>query len=82
MPDDRRAERERRYDESIAEWHLQNDEPSTEHLDPAARAECGLCDGDGYRPTGVVCDHVDRAAIAKAGSARCREMLKKGSTSA
>lgn len=78
MPDDRRAERERRYDESIAEWHLQNDEPSTEHLDPAARAECGLCDGDGYRPTGVVCDHEDRTDVGRSQREQIREMLTKG----
>lgn len=67
-----REERLRRYDEAMRE-------NGTNHLTAQAINACTFCDSDGYRPTGVVCDHVDRAAIAKAGSARCREMLKKGS---
>lgn len=38
-------------------------------------ASCGLCDDDGYRG-GVICDHVDRAETAAAGSAAVQAALK------
>lgn len=31
----------------------------------AAIAACHLCDPDGYRTGGTVCDHIDHAAIAE-----------------
>lgn len=31
----------------------------------AAIAACHLCDTDGYRTGGTVCDHIDHAAIAE-----------------
>lgn len=66
-----RAERLRRYDEAMTEQH-RDDAP---HLSAAAIAACRLCDDEGYRPTRVVCDHVDRTAVAKAGAARVRAAL-------
>lgn len=37
------------------------------HLHPNAVAGCTLCDPDGYRSTGVVCDHEDRTEAAARG---------------
>jgi len=70
-----RAERERRYDAEIAEWHQQNPGENAAHLTAAAIAACGLCDADGYRPNGGVCDHVDRSATARAGIAKVRAAI-------
>lgn len=53
------------------------DEPDNAHLDALARSRCTLCDPEGYRPNGAVCDHVDRTEIAKRGIAKCRAALSK-----
>lgn len=73
--DAQRAERARHYDTGIAAWHEQHDEPDTTHLTAQAIDNCTLCDPEGYRPNGVVCDHTDRSAIAASGSARVRAAL-------
>lgn len=70
-----RAERQRRYDAQIAAAHAEDPEPDTAHLTSQAIASCRLCDDDGYRPNGTVCDHVDRSATARAGMARVRAAL-------
>ena len=41
-----------------------------------ARANCRLCDTDGYR-NGQVCDHVDHAPAARRGIEACRAALAK-----
>lgn len=64
-----------RYDAGIAAWHAQHDAP--EHLTAAAIASCTMCDADGYRPNGNVCDHQDHAGAAKRGIAACRAALSK-----
>jgi hypothetical protein len=46
------------------------------HLSVEAIAACDLCDPDGYRSNGKVCDHVDRTETARAGAEACREALK------
>ena len=46
------------------------------HLAPIAIAACAMCDDDGYRPSGVVCDHEDHAAAAARGMAAVRDALK------
>ena len=71
--DERLAERDRRYRESMQEL----DTVSDAHLDPAARARCTLCDDEGYRPNGYICDHVDRSEIAKRGMEKVRAALSK-----
>ncbi|OIN81644.1 hypothetical protein [Mycobacterium malmoense] len=76
--DAQRAEREHHYDAGIAEWHREHHDNDTPHLTQAAIDDCGLCDPDGYRPSGVVCDHIDRTSIAAAGAARVRAALAKG----
>lgn len=76
-----RAQREAHYDAGIAQWHEHHPDDDTAHLTRAAIANCALCDGDGYRPTGPVCDHVDRTATAKAGIAKVRAALAKGKPS-
>lgn len=70
-----RAERQARYDAQIAAARTEDPEPDTAHLTSQAIASCRLCDGDGYRPNGTVCDHVDRAATSRAGIARVRAAL-------
>lgn len=47
-----------------------------------ARANCPLCDGDGYRlpECATVCDHIDHAPAARRGIAACRAALTKGHT--
>lgn len=72
------AARHAQYDAQIAEWHAKNPGEDAIHLTPAAIAACQLCDEDGYRPARVICDHVDRAATARAGIARCRQALAQG----
>ena len=46
-------------------------------LRAAAIRACGLCDPDGYLPTRVVCDHVDRVDTNARGMAACRAALAK-----
>lgn len=70
-----RAERQRRYDAQIAAARTEDPEPDTRHLTAAAITACRLCDTEGYRPNGTVCDHHDRTATAAAGSARVRAAL-------
>ena len=45
-------------------------------LAEAERAVCDLCDTSGYRPNGLVCDHVDRTETVRRGLALCRDVLK------
>lgn len=71
-----RAAQQRQYDEGLARWHEQHPDEHTEHLTVAAIADCELCDEDGYRPNGVVCDHVDRTETARAGIAKVRAALE------
>jgi hypothetical protein len=40
-------------------------------------ANCKLCDMSGYRPNGLVCDHVNRIKIAERGIRECRRALSK-----
>lgn len=42
-----------------------------------ARSQCSLCDNYGYLTNGLVCDHVDRRAIASTGVAKVRRALIK-----
>lgn len=42
----------------------------------AERSVCDLCDASGYRPNGLVCDHVDRTETVRRGLALCRDVLK------
>lgn len=51
------------------------DDTTAAYLDTGAIDACRLCDELGYRPNGVVCDHVDRAAVANRGSALVRQAL-------
>ncbi|CQD03686.1 hypothetical protein BN000_00621 [Mycobacterium europaeum] len=46
-----------------------------ELLRESMQTVCELCDDDGYRPNGIVCDHVDRSEIHKRGIAKCRAAL-------
>ncbi|WP_104182739.1 hypothetical protein [Mycobacterium avium] len=46
-----------------------------ELLHEAAQTVCELCDDDGYKPNGIVCDHVDRSEIHKRGIAKVRAAL-------
>lgn len=70
------ADRRRHYDQSIAEWHARNDEPDLGHLAPAAIADCGLCNADGYRG-GRICDHRDHFAETANGRALVQAELDK-----
>lgn len=70
-----RAAKQAQYDEGLARWHEQHPEENTAHLTAAAISRCSLCDDDGYRPNGTVCDHIDRSATARAGMARVRAAL-------
>lgn len=45
-------------------------------LEKCARDRCYICDDDGYRPNGRVCDHVDRTEIAARGIAKVRAALR------
>lgn len=72
-----RTNQRRRYDQGVEEWHTQHDEPNTAHLLLQAILACSLCDEDGYRVNGFVCDHVDRSRVAAAGSAKVRAALAK-----
>lgn len=54
------------------------DDTSNAHLARAERDRCQLCDTDGYRPSGTVCDHVDYSDIARRGMAKVRAALAKG----
>lgn len=44
-----------------------------------AIVNCGLCDDNGYRGV-VVCDHVDRAEVARRGLEKCRQILNRKKT--
>lgn len=54
------------------------DDAGNPHMSGAAIANCGMCDGDGYRPNLTVCDHVDRGETTRAGMAAVRAALAKG----
>lgn len=54
------------------------DDGENQHLSAAAIARCRLCDDDGYRPNGHVCDHHDRTHVGQAQKAHIRKMLAKG----
>lgn len=69
MPD-HHAQAKAAYAEHIRDLDLPNDA----HLSAEAIANCGQCDGQGYRGNRV-CDHVDHTAAAKRGLAACREAL-------
>lgn len=71
---ERLAARRQAYRDAMQEL----DDTSAAYLDTGAINACTLCDPKGYRPTGVVCDHIDRAATAKRGIALVREALTKG----
>lgn len=71
---ERLAARRQAYHDAMQEL----DDTSAAYLDTGAIDSCTLCDPAGYRPNGVVCDHIDRAAIAKRGIALVREALTKG----
>jgi hypothetical protein len=68
----RRADRIRAYDDVMVQAH------DDAHLDPAEIAACTLCDDQGYRRNGCVCDHVDRTDIAARGMQKVRAALAKG----
>lgn len=70
-----RAERQRRYDAQIAAARTEDPEPDTAHLTSQAIASCRLCDNEGYRPNGTVCDHQDRTVTATRGMAKVRAAL-------
>ena len=70
---ERLAERKQRYHDAMREL----DTDDQRYLTADARDACQLCDEHGYRG-GVVCDHVDGAAIAKRGIAMVRAALTKG----
>jgi hypothetical protein len=42
-----------------------------------AAANCTLCDLHGYRPSGILCDHVDHRPAYDRGMALCRQALSK-----
>jgi hypothetical protein len=69
----RQADRIRAYDEAMAQAHIDN----PPHLLQREIDNCQLCDDVGYRPSGAVCDHVDRTATAARGIAACRAALAK-----
>ncbi|MEE3066607.1 MAG: hypothetical protein VYA67_22140 [Actinomycetota bacterium] len=74
------AQREARlahYDAMVAAAQAEDPEPDTAHLTAEAIDACGLCDDEGYRANGTVCDHIDRTDTARAGSAACRAILAK-----
>lgn len=48
-----------------------------EVLREAVRSACILCDAKGYRPNGLVCDHIDRTETARRGSQQVRDVLDK-----
>lgn len=64
------------HDRELAERHAELE------LAARARANCDLCDADGYRrpERTTVCDHVDHAAAARRGIAACRAALTKEHT--
>lgn len=68
---ERLAERERAYNAAMVDLNHTSDA----HLTAAAIVDCPLCDPDGYRPNGRVCDHIDRTKTAAAGSAKARAAL-------
>ncbi|SRX93580.1 hypothetical protein MSP7336_01819 [Mycobacterium shimoidei] len=61
--------------EAMADFY----EPDNAHLSRIERDRCQLCDDDGYRPNGTVCDHVDYSDIARRGMAKVRAALAKDS---
>ncbi|MDV6979630.1 hypothetical protein [Mycobacterium intracellulare] len=73
-----RAARLAQYDARIAASRAEDPDSDTTHLAADAIAACKLCDPDGYRPTGCVCDHVDRTHVGQAQKAHIRKMLAKG----
>lgn len=46
-----------------------------EVLKEAVRTACVRCDNQGYRPNGLVCDHVDRTETVRRGSEQVRRVL-------
>jgi hypothetical protein len=70
---DRWAEREHRRQAQAASTAAHQ----AAELRTAAIEACGLCDADGYLPTRVVCDHVDRVDTNARGMAACRAALTK-----
>lgn len=58
------------HDRELAERHAELEAQAL------ARANCTLCDDDGYR-NGLICDHVDHAPAARRGIAACRAALAK-----
>lgn len=64
-PEAREEARKRRIARQISE--------STLRVQGISR--CGLCDSDGYMPTGLVCDHVDRSRTYARGSDLVRSAM-------
>lgn len=62
----------------IVDLDLTTHDDTTAHLEPAAIANCHLCDGDGYTPARRVCDHHDHAAAAARHMPEIRAILQKG----
>ncbi|UJL29953.1 hypothetical protein HZU38_05480 [Mycolicibacterium vanbaalenii] len=50
-------------------------EPDGPGAQALAIVNCGLCDDEGYRG-GTVCDHIDRAAVAKRGMQLVKRALE------
>ena len=44
-------------------------------LREVVRTACIRCDDAGYRPNGLVCDHIDRTDVARRGSEKVRDAL-------
>jgi hypothetical protein len=81
--------------DELVDWQLRQREGAPSVVEPKTRDcaampephlqrdvidACPLCDSDGYRPSGCVCDHVDRSEVAKRGMAKIRAVLKVGRT--
>ncbi len=71
------ADRRQAYDDGVAAWHDQHDEPPTAHHDPHAIAECPLCNADGYTPANRICDHIDRTQTTARGRTLVQAELDK-----
>ena len=63
-------------DAADAQRVYEHDRRARRVLAEAERAVCELCDTSGYRPNGLVCDHVDRTETVRRGLALCRDVLK------
>lgn len=72
--DAQRAERERRYDAGVAEYHRLHDPDNPPHLAARAIADCSRCDDDGYRGS-TICDHQDHYAATAPGRAAVADVL-------